>query len=210
MVPLKPHYKTDEQMVPSLSWVTIGKSNLHSMHKKSHLLDICGHPEEYQLLTKLDCILQMILPLSTCNSSGRQCISDHSCQTPPAHPFELPPTGDTVLDFVNELGYPEPDRICLQYTDELCVKNKINIGGKFYLAQPSAVTGKVRLALKQNLRTRQFCKCCGIVTSKLNNDLAELYGRVYSRNQTFFSQQSKANKTSLKNPTKKTTPPSSN
>ncbi|GKD03832.1 hypothetical protein Tco_1178806, partial [Tanacetum coccineum] len=26
----------------------------------------------------------------------------------PAHPFELPPTGDTVIDFVNELGYPEP------------------------------------------------------------------------------------------------------
>ncbi|GJT76153.1 integrase, catalytic region, zinc finger, CCHC-type containing protein, partial [Tanacetum coccineum] len=26
----------------------------------------------------------------------------------PAHPFELPPSGDTVIDFVNELGYPEP------------------------------------------------------------------------------------------------------
>ncbi|GKG43167.1 hypothetical protein Tco_0479851, partial [Tanacetum coccineum] len=22
----------------------------------------------------------------------------------PAHPFELPPTGDTVIDFVNQLG----------------------------------------------------------------------------------------------------------
>ncbi|GJU02699.1 hypothetical protein Tco_1113037 [Tanacetum coccineum] len=26
----------------------------------------------------------------------------------PAHPFELPPSGNTVIDFVNELGYPEP------------------------------------------------------------------------------------------------------
>ncbi|GKD58078.1 hypothetical protein Tco_1295587 [Tanacetum coccineum] len=26
----------------------------------------------------------------------------------PAHPFELPPTGDTVIDFVNQLGYLEP------------------------------------------------------------------------------------------------------
>ncbi|GJZ89252.1 retrovirus-related pol polyprotein from transposon TNT 1-94, partial [Tanacetum coccineum] len=26
----------------------------------------------------------------------------------PAHPFELPPTGDTVIDFVNQLGYHEP------------------------------------------------------------------------------------------------------
>ncbi|GJV36446.1 hypothetical protein Tco_1408923, partial [Tanacetum coccineum] len=29
----------------------------------------------------------------------------------PAHPFELPPSGDTVIDFVNELGYPEPIEI---------------------------------------------------------------------------------------------------
>ncbi|GJR51011.1 hypothetical protein Tco_1401532 [Tanacetum coccineum] len=26
----------------------------------------------------------------------------------PAHPFELPPFGNTVIDFVNQLGYPEP------------------------------------------------------------------------------------------------------
>ncbi|GKG27915.1 hypothetical protein Tco_0406242, partial [Tanacetum coccineum] len=26
----------------------------------------------------------------------------------PAHPFELPPSGNTVIDFVNQLGYPEP------------------------------------------------------------------------------------------------------
>ncbi|GJX35734.1 hypothetical protein Tco_0247291 [Tanacetum coccineum] len=26
----------------------------------------------------------------------------------PAHPFKLPPTGDTVIDCVNQLGYPEP------------------------------------------------------------------------------------------------------
>ncbi|GKB91206.1 hypothetical protein Tco_0963478, partial [Tanacetum coccineum] len=29
----------------------------------------------------------------------------------PTHPFELPPSGDTVIDFVNELGYPEPVEI---------------------------------------------------------------------------------------------------
>ncbi|GJT49210.1 hypothetical protein Tco_0975367 [Tanacetum coccineum] len=29
----------------------------------------------------------------------------------PAHPFELPPSGNTVIDFVNELGYPEPVEI---------------------------------------------------------------------------------------------------
>ncbi|GJV27019.1 hypothetical protein Tco_1383467 [Tanacetum coccineum] len=29
----------------------------------------------------------------------------------PAQPFELPPSGNTVIDFVNELGYPEPTRL---------------------------------------------------------------------------------------------------
>ncbi|GJV46208.1 hypothetical protein Tco_1430744, partial [Tanacetum coccineum] len=29
----------------------------------------------------------------------------------PAQPFELPPSGNTVVDFVNELGYPEPVEI---------------------------------------------------------------------------------------------------
>ncbi|GKA90807.1 hypothetical protein Tco_0812677, partial [Tanacetum coccineum] len=29
----------------------------------------------------------------------------------PAHPFVLPPSGNTVIDFVNELGYPEPVEI---------------------------------------------------------------------------------------------------
>ncbi|GKF36273.1 hypothetical protein Tco_0113031, partial [Tanacetum coccineum] len=29
----------------------------------------------------------------------------------PSHPFELPLSGDTVIDFVNELGYPEPVEI---------------------------------------------------------------------------------------------------
>ncbi|GKF82132.1 hypothetical protein Tco_0243788 [Tanacetum coccineum] len=29
----------------------------------------------------------------------------------PTHPFELPPSGDTVIDFVDELGYPEPVEI---------------------------------------------------------------------------------------------------
>ncbi|GKF12480.1 hypothetical protein Tco_0050406 [Tanacetum coccineum] len=29
----------------------------------------------------------------------------------PAQPFELPPSGNTVIDFVNELGDPEPERL---------------------------------------------------------------------------------------------------
>ncbi|GJS72816.1 hypothetical protein Tco_0705657 [Tanacetum coccineum] len=29
----------------------------------------------------------------------------------PAQPFELPPSGNIMIDFVNELGYPEPVKL---------------------------------------------------------------------------------------------------
>ncbi|GJS48291.1 hypothetical protein Tco_0598412, partial [Tanacetum coccineum] len=39
----------------------------------------------------------------------------------PAHPFELPPSGNTVIDFINELGYPEPVEIVSIYTGGISV-----------------------------------------------------------------------------------------
>ncbi|GJW93876.1 hypothetical protein Tco_0173548 [Tanacetum coccineum] len=40
----------------------------------------------------------------------------------PAHPFEVPPSGDTVIDFVNELGYPEPVEIVSSIRKNLCIQ----------------------------------------------------------------------------------------
>nr|GEW34493.1 hypothetical protein [Tanacetum cinerariifolium] len=37
----------------------------------------------------------------------------------PAHPFDSPPTGDAVTDFVNQLGYPEP----IQFVSKMHVNN---------------------------------------------------------------------------------------
>ncbi|GKA68549.1 retrovirus-related pol polyprotein from transposon TNT 1-94 [Tanacetum coccineum] len=86
-----------------------------------------------------------------CNSSGTQCKiitrrrGFYSCQvdeqwfdlsadllrkalaiTPviPAHPFELPPSGNTVIDFVNKLGYHEPVEIVSNIRNEQKVKQK--------------------------------------------------------------------------------------
>ncbi|GKF60386.1 hypothetical protein Tco_0177172, partial [Tanacetum coccineum] len=55
-----------------------------------YLSDISGHLEYYQLLPSIHCLS----------------ISNYS-PVIPAQPFELPPSGNTVIDFVNELGYPE-------------------------------------------------------------------------------------------------------
>ncbi|GJW47765.1 hypothetical protein Tco_0079411 [Tanacetum coccineum] len=86
-----------------------------------------------------------------CNSSGTQCKiitrrrGFYSCQvdeqwfdlsadllrkalaiTPviPAHPFELPPSGNIVIDFVNKLGYHEPVEIVSNIRNEQKVKQK--------------------------------------------------------------------------------------
>ncbi|GKC45222.1 hypothetical protein Tco_1062944 [Tanacetum coccineum] len=95
----------------------------------------------------------------------------------PTHPFELPPSGDTVIDFVNELGYPEPVEICL--------------------------TGKTSGSDKPRHPVLQML--WGIVT-QTNVDHAELLWEEFTQGiQTFFSHKA-SHKASLKDPKKKVTP----
>ncbi|GJV20936.1 hypothetical protein Tco_1369956 [Tanacetum coccineum] len=77
-VPTQAPVRTDEQIVPRSQWLQIGKINLLFDAQKIQKNPI------FQI-SALD-----ITPVD------------------PAHPFELPLTGDTVIDFVNQLGYPEP------------------------------------------------------------------------------------------------------
>ncbi|GJS52100.1 hypothetical protein Tco_0625462 [Tanacetum coccineum] len=139
-VPTQPPTRTYEQIVPRSQWLTIGKSNLlfnaQKIQKTPHLSDIWWTPESYQLLTK-PFTAQVNVPAiylqqfwNTMKYNEKTWV--YSCQvdeqwfelsvdllrkalviTPviPAHPFELPPSGNIVIDFVNELGYPEPVEI---------------------------------------------------------------------------------------------------
>ncbi|GJW86698.1 hypothetical protein Tco_0162038 [Tanacetum coccineum] len=96
----------------------------------------------------------------------------------PAHPFELPPSGNTVIDFVNELGYPEPCKKCLQHK------------GK------TSGSDKPRHPVLQML--------WGIVT-QTNVDHAELLWEEFTQGiQTFFSHKA-SHKASLKKPKEKVT-----
>ncbi|GKC68664.1 hypothetical protein Tco_1101262, partial [Tanacetum coccineum] len=117
----------------------------------------------------------------------------------PTHPFELPPSGDTVIDFVNELGYPEPVEI---------VSNiRVN-----YVYQPwreilslinQCLTGKTSGSDKPRHPVLQML--WGIVT-QTNVDHAELIWEEFTQGiQTFFSHKA-SHKASLKNPKKKVTP----
>ncbi|GJW20597.1 retrovirus-related pol polyprotein from transposon TNT 1-94 [Tanacetum coccineum] len=117
----------------------------------------------------------------------------------PAHPFKLPPSGNTVIDFVNELGYPEPIEI---------VSNiRVN-----YMYQPwreilslinQCLTGKTSGSDKPRHPVLQML--WGIVT-QTNVDHAELIWEEFTQGiQTFFSHKA-SHKASLKNPKKKVTP----
>ncbi|GJX48530.1 hypothetical protein Tco_0273720 [Tanacetum coccineum] len=117
----------------------------------------------------------------------------------PAQPFELPPSGNTVIDFVNELGYPEPVEI---------VSNiRVN-----YVYQPwrailtlinQCLTGKTSGSDKPRHPVLQML--WGIVT-QTNVDHAELLWEEFTQGiQTFFSHKA-SHKASLKNPKKKVTP----
>ncbi|GJX81188.1 hypothetical protein Tco_0329337 [Tanacetum coccineum] len=117
----------------------------------------------------------------------------------PAHPFELPLSGDTVFDFVNELGYPEPI--------ELVSSIRTN-----YVYQPwrailcllnQCLTGKTSGSDKPRHPVLQML--WGIVT-QTNVDHAELIWEEFTQGiQTFFSHKA-SHKASLKNPKKKVTP----
>ncbi|GKA32194.1 retrovirus-related pol polyprotein from transposon TNT 1-94 [Tanacetum coccineum] len=92
--------ETDEQIVPRSQWLTIGKSNLLFNAQK-----IQKNP-----------IFQISVDLWCNTNSAKQFTSSGNCScylpatalaitlVNPTHPFELPPSGNTVIDFVNELG----------------------------------------------------------------------------------------------------------
>ncbi|GJW12894.1 hypothetical protein Tco_1578721, partial [Tanacetum coccineum] len=117
----------------------------------------------------------------------------------PTRPFELPLFGDTRIDFVNELGYPEPVEIVSSIRTN-------------YVYQPwrailsllnQCLTGKTSGSDKPRHPVLQML--WGIVT-QTNVDHAELIWEEFTQGiQTFFSHKA-SHKASLKNPKKKVTP----
>ncbi|GJY58538.1 hypothetical protein Tco_0458430, partial [Tanacetum coccineum] len=117
----------------------------------------------------------------------------------PAQPFELPPSGNTVIDFVNEPGYLEPVEIVFNI--------RVN-----YVYQPwrailtlinHCLTGKTSGSDKPRHPVLQML--WGIVT-QTNVDHAEPLWEEFTQGiQTFFSHKA-SHKASLKDPKKKVTP----
>ncbi|GJS74353.1 hypothetical protein Tco_0707194 [Tanacetum coccineum] len=138
-VPAQPPTRTDEQIVPRSQWLIIGKSNLLFNAQKIQKnpifqisVDILSNTNFFQAFTASASVPAIYLQQFWNTMKYNEKTGVYSCQvdeqwfdlsadllrkalaiTPvdPAHPFELPPSGNTVIDFVNELGYPEPVEI---------------------------------------------------------------------------------------------------
>ncbi|GJR73554.1 hypothetical protein Tco_0085919 [Tanacetum coccineum] len=138
-VPNHPPTRTDEQIVPRSQWLTIGKSNLLFNAQKIQKnpifqisVDILSNTNFFQAFTASANVPAIYLQQFWNTMKYNEKTGVYSCQvdeqwfdlsadllrkalaiTPviPAQPFELPPSGNTVIDFVNELGYPEPVEI---------------------------------------------------------------------------------------------------
>ncbi|GJR98547.1 monodehydroascorbate reductase [Tanacetum coccineum] len=226
-VPTQPPTRTDEQIVPRSQWLTIGKSNLLFNAQKIQKnpifqisVDILSNTNFFQAFTASANVPAIYLQQFWNTMKYNEKTGVYSCQvdeqwfdlsadllrkalaiTPviPAQPFELPPSGNTVIDFVNELGYPEPVEI---------VSNiRVN-----YVYQPwrailslinQCLTGKTSGSDKPRHPVLQML--WGIVT-QTNVDHAELLWEEFTQGiQTFFSHKA-SHKASLKNPKKKVTP----
>ncbi|GJX03855.1 retrovirus-related pol polyprotein from transposon TNT 1-94, partial [Tanacetum coccineum] len=226
-VPAQPPTRTDEQIVPRSQWLIIGKSNLLFNAQKIQKnpifqisVDILSNTNFFQAFTASANVPAIYLQQFWNTMKYNEKTGVYSCQvdeqwfdlsadllrkalaiTPvnPAHPFELPPSGNTVIDFVNELGYPEPVEI---------VSNiRVN-----YVYQPwrailtlinQCLTGKTSGSDKPRHPVLQML--WGIVT-QTNVDHAELLWEEFTQGiQTFFSHKA-SHKASLKDPKKKVTP----
>ncbi|GJR17009.1 hypothetical protein Tco_0965536 [Tanacetum coccineum] len=226
-VPAQAPTRTDEQILPRSAWLQIGKSNLLFDAQKIQKnpifqisVDILRNTNFFRAFSASASIPAIYIQQFWNTMKYDEKTGVYCCQvdeqwfnlsadllrkaldiTPvdPAHPFELPPTGDTVIDFVNQLGYPEP----VEFVSNIRVN---------YVYQPwrailslinQCLTGKTSGSDKPRHPVLQML--WGIVT-KTNIDHAELLWEEFTQGiQTFFSHKA-SHKASLKDPKKKAVP----
>ncbi|GJW57616.1 hypothetical protein Tco_0104347 [Tanacetum coccineum] len=135
-VPAQAPTRTDEQILPYSQWLQIGKSNLlfdvQNIQKNPIFqisVDILRNTNFFRAFYASTSVPAIYIQQFWNTIKYDEKTRVYCCQvdeqwfnlnayllrkpldiTPvdPANPFELPPTGDTVIDFVNQLGCPEP------------------------------------------------------------------------------------------------------
>ncbi|GKE72395.1 hypothetical protein Tco_1534436, partial [Tanacetum coccineum] len=200
-VPAQASTRTDEQILPRFAWLQIGKRNLlfdvQKIQKNLIFQISFWNTMKYDEKTGVYCCQVDEQWFNLSADLLRKALD--ITPVDPAHPFELPPTGDTVIDFVNQLGYLE----LVEFVSNIRVN---------YVYQPwrvilslinQCLTGKTSGSDKPRHPVLQML--WGIIT-KTNTDHAELLWEEFTQGiQTFFSHKA-SHKASLKDPKKKAVP----
>ncbi|GJS80937.1 hypothetical protein Tco_0747478 [Tanacetum coccineum] len=226
-VPTQAPARTDEQIVPRSQWLQIGKSNLLFDAQKIQKnpifqisVDILRNTNFFRAFSASASVPAVYIQQFWNSMKYDEKTGVYSCQvdeqwfnlsvdllrkaldiTPvdPAHPFELPPTGDTVIDFVNQLGYPEP----VEFVSNIRVNYVYQPWRAILTMINQCLTGKTSGSDKPRHPVLQML--WGIVT-QTNVDHAELLWEEFTQGiQTFFSHKA-SHEASLKDPKKKAVP----
>ncbi|GJV58559.1 hypothetical protein Tco_1459564 [Tanacetum coccineum] len=193
--------RTDEQIVPRSQWLQIGKSDLLFDAQKIQKnpifqisVDILHNTNFFRAFSASASVLAVYIQYADLLRKALDI-------TPvdPAHPFELPLTGDTVIDFVNQLGYPEP----VEFVSNIRVNYVYQPWRAILTMINQCLTGKTSGSDKPRHPVLQML--WGIVT-QTNVDHAELLWEEFTQGiQTFFSHKA-SHEASLKDPKKKAVP----
>ncbi|GKE27852.1 hypothetical protein Tco_1443236 [Tanacetum coccineum] len=132
---MAPPTRTDDQILPRSSWVSVGKNNCYLDVEKSQsnpiykiAVDILRHTNFFRAFTASSTILSIYIQQFWDTVRYVKNIGSYNCQldeqwfdltkdilrdalqiTPVDNnnPFSSPPTPDALINFVNELGYPK-------------------------------------------------------------------------------------------------------
>ncbi|GKB34407.1 hypothetical protein Tco_0879349 [Tanacetum coccineum] len=194
-VPAPAPTRSDDQILPFAAWVPIGKSN--------HVLDLQKRQKNPIFQIAVD-ILQNTNFFRAFTASASldedwftldaNLLREALEITPidQAHPFVSPPSGDAIMDFVNELGYPE----VIHFVSSMAVNHLYQPWRAILSMINQCLTGKTSGHDRPRYLVLQML--WGIITST-NVDYAELMWEEFVQAmQTFLT-----NKANLGSPTKK-------
>ncbi|GJT79079.1 hypothetical protein Tco_1045804 [Tanacetum coccineum] len=206
-----PPTRTDEQILPRIRWVPIGKSNCYLDAEKSQsnpiykiAVDILKHTNFFRAFTASSTIPAIYIQQfwdTICydrTDGGYKCQLDEqwfnltkdtlrdALQITPVNnnkAFSSPPTQDTLINFVNGLGYPKE----VKHLIKLVIMTCSNRGGH---SQQSLICALRERFLGLKGQELQCCRFFGVSSIELISIMRKGYGKT-SRNPSIPSRKTK-------------------
>ncbi|GJT66046.1 hypothetical protein Tco_1017526 [Tanacetum coccineum] len=194
-VPTPAPTRSDDQILPFASWVPIGKSNYVLDLQKKQKNPICQISVDILQNTNFFRAFTASASLDETRFVLDANLLREALEITPidqAHQFVSPPSGDTIMDFLNELGYTE----VIHFVSRMAVNNLYQPWREILSMINQCLTGKTSGHDRPRFLVLQML--WGIITST-NVDYAELMWKEFVQAiQTFLT-----DKANLGSPTKK-------